>query len=264
MDTSNLYWGGTTAGPVQKLWTLGQVSRAQPTGSPFVITPTITSASPAIAIGNGVTNLYIGTTGNIIQFNATSQVLAATNTNPGSASVRGRIVATVLNQVFAGDDGGTMWAILGSNFAGTNKMWSYAVAGDSIRSSPFYDGTSNTLHFGTEAGKIVVLNSSGVALTGYPYVPGTTSDPIRGGILYVNGILVVGSTTGKLFFLDRNNGTTGPALIREYYFGPTESVSGIGYDSSGSRYMISVSDPSANDGRLYYIDVIADPTAGSS
>ena len=42
MDTSNLFWGGTTAGPVQKIWTLGQVSRAQPMGSPFTITPVLT------------------------------------------------------------------------------------------------------------------------------------------------------------------------------------------------------------------------------
>ena len=49
-------------------------------------------------------------------------------------------------------------------------------------------------------------------------------------------------------------------MIRQYYFGPTEAVSGIGYDSNSNRYMVSTADPATNDGRLYYIDVIADPT----
>jgi hypothetical protein len=153
-----------------------------------------------------------------------------------------------------------MWAIDASSFGGTNKLWSYTVAGDSIRSSAFYDYTSATLHFGTDGGKLVALDSSGTPLIGCPYVPGTASDSIRSALLYYGGVVAVGTTTGKLFFIDRNNGTTGPALIREYYFGSTEAVSGVGYDSSSSRYMVSTADSGTNDGRLYYFDVIADPT----
>ena len=61
-----------------------------------------------------------------------------------------------------------------------------------------------------------------------------TSDAIRAAPLYKDGILAFGTTTGKLYFYDRNNGTTGPAFIKEYYFGPTQMVSGIGYDSSAA------------------------------
>jgi hypothetical protein len=168
-------------------------------------------------------------------------------------------VPTVTNKVFFGDDAGKMWAVDATNFGGTNKLWSYTVSGDSIRSSPYYDYAGTTIHFGTEAGKVVALNASGAALTGYPYLPGTTSDSIRSALLYANGILLVGTTTGKLFVINRMNGASGPALIRLYYFGPTESVSGIGYDSSSNRYMVSTADPSTNDGRLYYIDSISDP-----
>src|SRR5438874_1014852 len=89
---------------------------------------------------------------------------------------------------------------------------------------------------------------AGDRAAGYPYVPGTASDPIRSSVLYFGGILAVGTTTGKLFFLDRNNGTTGPALVREYYFGPTQSVSGIAYDGNASRYMVSTADPATKDG----------------
>jgi outer membrane protein assembly factor BamB len=197
-----------------------------------------------------------------MKFNATSQVIDSTNTNPGSASVRGRVLATSANRVFAGDDGGTMWAMDTNNFAGTNKMWSYVVAGDSIQSSPYADSTG--VYFGTDGGKVVGLNvTTGAALTGYPLVPAATTDKIRTAPLSQGGLLVVGTTTGKLFFIDRNNGTTGPALYREFYFGPTESVSSVGYDTSASRYMVSTSDSGTNDGRLYYIDLIADPTAGA-
>ena len=73
----------------------------------------------------------------------------------------------------------------------------------------------------------------------------------------------MGTTTGKLFFIDRNNGTTGPALIRQYSFGSTQSVSGVGFDPNTGRYMVSTSDPTAKDGRLYYFDEITDPTGGS-
>jgi hypothetical protein len=263
MDTNNVFWGGTTAGPVQKIWTLGQVSRAQPMGSPFVITPTLTAASPGFWPSGATTYLYFGLIGNIIKFNASNQTLEATNTNPGSAAIRGRVVPTVHGRVYAGDDGGTMWALNQDLFAGTQKVWSYAIAGDSIQSAPYYDSVAQFLHFGTDGGKVIVLNSTGTAVTGYPFVPGSTSDSIRTALLYSGGILVVGTTTGKLFFLDRQNGTTGPALVRQYYFGPTEAVSGIGYDSFVNRYMVTTADPATNDGRLYYIDLVADPTAAT-
>jgi outer membrane protein assembly factor BamB len=153
-----------------------------------------------------------------------------------------------------------MWAISPTNFAGTNKVWSYAVAGDSIQSSPIYDYTDGVLHFGTDGGKVVAISAAGAVRTGYPYVPGTTSDSIRSALLYAGGLVIVGTTTGKVFFIDRNNGTTGPALVRQYYFGPTQQVSGVGYDSNVSRYMVATADPTTKDGRIYYVDLIADPT----
>ena len=81
-------------------------------------------------------------------------------------------------------------------------------------------------------------------------------------MLSYGGLLVVGTTTGKLFFIDRNNGSA-PAMAKYYAFGATESVSGVALDSSTNRYMVSTSDSATNDGRLYYIDLIADPTPGS-
>lgn len=258
MDMTNLYWGGTTTGPVQKLWTLSQAAASQPAGSPFTITPVITTSAPALSSTDS--SLFLGMTGKIIKFDSANQVLSATNDSPGSASVFGRVGSSG-TRIFAGDDAGTMWAIDSNNFSGTNKAWSYAVSGDSIKSSPYYDYGSSILLFGTEGGKVVALDSTGAALTGYPYTPGTASDAIRSPLLYSAGILVVGTSTGKLFFIDRRT-ASGPALIRRHFFGATQSVSGIGYDPTTSRYMVSISDSSANDGQLYYFDLISDPTPG--
>jgi hypothetical protein len=265
MDTSNLYWGGTASG--QKLWTVGQASESVPTGSPFSITPTITGASPALWT-SGSSYQFLGLTGHVLKINVSNQTLTADNTSPGTASVTGRIAlgtnVSGTTRVYAGDDGGTMWAIDPSNFAGTNKLWSYHTA-NAIMGSSYYDRGTDTVQFGTQGGTVIVLGGSGAVLNaGYPYTPGAAGDAITAAPLYYAGVLAVGSTGGKLYFLDRNNGASSVALIRQYNFGSGESVSGIGFDPNVNRYMVTTANSSANDGRLYYIDLIADPTPGSS
>jgi hypothetical protein len=263
LDANNLYWGGTRNG--NKLWTLGQSAETEPMGSPFPLTPTVTTASPAVWTSGATTYAFVGSVGHILQINVSNQSLAADNSNPGAASVWGRIALGTKggNRIFAGDDGGNLWAIDPASFAGTSKSWSYNVAGDSIRSSPYYHYATNTVQFGTDAGKVVVLDSTGTPLTGYPFTPGSSTDQIRAGILYWSGILVIGTQNGKLFFIDRNNGTTGPTILVEYAFGPSEVVSGIGYDANTNRYMVSVADPSLLNGRAYFFDAIPDPTPGA-
>jgi hypothetical protein len=264
-DASNLFWGGTASG--NKVWTLGQSSGSAPMGSPLTITPALTTAAPASWTNGGTTYLFMGVAGHILQINANTQALVADNTNPGAASVYGRIsvsLAAGTARVLAGDSGGNFWAVAPFNFADTNRLWSYAVTGDSIQSTAYSDTNTSTVQFGTEAGKVVVLNVlTGAARTGYPFTPGASSDTIRSAMLYTGGILAVGTTTGKLFFIDRNNGTTGPTLLQTWFFGPTETVSGVGYDSSSNRYMVATSDSASKDGRLYYIDRVTDPTSGS-
>src|SRR6185503_5136994 len=135
-------------------------------------------------------------------------------------SIYGRIsIGTTggVTRVMAGDSGGTFWALNPTSFAGTTKYWSYTVASDSIQSSGYSDSKSNTVHFGTDAGKVVILNAAtGVARTGYPFTPSSTTDSIRSALLYTGGILAAGTTTGKLFFIDRDNGASGPTLLRTY------------------------------------------------
>ena len=262
VNTTNLYWGGINTSPVeQRIWTVSQSTQGRPMGSPFTITPTITSASPALWVDGTTNHLMIGLTGNLIKMNVSNQTLNATNTSPGSASVVGRI-STSTTRIFAADTGGNVWAFDPNNFTGTNRVWQHTVGGtDTIQGSILTDQVGGVIHFGTEQGKVGGISiTTGVTRTGYPFVPGTTSDAIRSAPLYISGILLVGTTTGKLFIYDRNNGTTGPAFIRQYYFGPTQAVSGVSYDSNVQRYMVSTADPTTKDGRVYFIDAITDPT----
>src|SRR5437660_1422599 len=148
-----------------------------------------------------------------------------------------------------------MTAISPTDFTATHFLWSYS-AGSAITNN-YYDGATDTVAFGTTGGNVVVLNAAGSGTGGsllnssYPY---SLSDPITAAPLYLNGVLAVGTTLGKLYLLDRNTGNAtspnGVSIINEYNFGPTESVSTVGYDANTSRYMVSTSS-AANDGRIY-------------
>lgn len=266
MDGSNLYWGSTTSG--KNFWTLGISNESNPV--PVAITPVVTNTALTITSVSGTTYAFMGTVGNILKLSTAGNSLTATNSSPGSASVWGRLVAGTSSggtqRVYAGDDGGNLWAIdPGSGFATANGLWHYNTS-NAIKSSPYYDYSTDTVQYGTDGGTIIVLNGSGAALnSSYPYTPsGGAGDAITAAPLYYKGVLVVGSTGGKLYFLDRNTGTTpGVSVIKEYSFGANESVSSVGYDSKASRYMVTTANPASTDGRLYYFDLISDPTSGS-
>ena len=153
-----------------------------------------------------------------------------------------------------------MWAISPTTFSGTSFLWSYP-AGAAITDNS-YDSNTDTLQFGTSGGKVLVLNAgTGAVLnSSYPYTL-DTSDPISAAPLYVSGILAVGTTKGKLYLMDRNTGT-GASILRTYSFGSSYSVSTVAYDPNVSRFMVSTSSP-ASDGRVYYLDLVTDPTSSS-
>ncbi|MFL5304581.1 MAG: beta strand repeat-containing protein [Polyangia bacterium] len=264
MDISNLYWGSTTAG--KNFWTLGISNESNPT--PVSITPAVTNTALTLWTISGTSYAFMGVTGNILKISTLAQSITATNLSPGAAAVWGRITVgynkSGTARVYAGDDGGTMWALdPGSNFATLNGLF-HSTTANAIKSSPYYDHDTDTIQYGTQAGTIIVLDGSGNALNAtYPYTPaGGAADPITASPLYYSGILVVGSTGGKLYFLDRNTGTTpGVSVVKQFYFGPSESVSGVGYDANVNRYMVTTANSASNDGRIYYFDQVTDPTA---
>jgi hypothetical protein len=273
LDASNLYWAGSNATPTQLLYGIGQTSQvAIKTGWPITTPLNVTTSSPQLWTRGGITTLYLGIAGDLLQLDVTGTTLV-TNTQSGSVTGRVSVGTSALattsgtSRVYAGDTAGTMWAISPTSFTGTNFLWSYA-AGSAINGSSYYDNSTDTIQFGTQGGKIVALTGAGSGTSGvivnssYPYTL-SASDPITSAPLYYNGVLAVGTTLGKLYFLDRNTGNaTAPAgvsIVSEYSFGPTESVSGVAFDSNTNRYMVSTSSL-ANDGRLYYFDLVADPT----
>jgi len=270
LDANNVYWAATTSS-AQVLMGIIQTSGAKISTSWPVTTPVnVTTSSPTLSTVSGTTTLYLGVTARLLQLAVTGTTFV-TNTKPGTITGRVSFGTSYLpatngtSRVYAGDSTGTMWAISPTTFTGTNYLWSYA-AGSAITDN-YYDGATDTAQFGTSGGKVVVLNAAGSGTAGsllntsYPYTL-NASDPITAAPLYVNGVLAVGTTLGKLYLLDRNTGLTSPngvSILRKYSFGPTQSVSTIGYDANYSRYMVSTSS-AANDGRIYYFDAVTDPT----
>ena len=271
MDANNVYWGSTTSN--KNFWTVGIASETVLT---LALTPVVTSAGLTIASVSSTTYAFMGVTtpGGIVKISTAGNSLTATNSSTGMGVINGRVVVgyskTGTQRVFAGDDAGNFWALdPGSAFNTNGGVWKYpGGSANAINGSPYYDHDTNTVQFGTNSGTIVVLTSgtSSATLlnTAYPYTPsgGGSGDPITAAPLYYNGILVVGSTKGKLYFLDRNTGTS-VSIVKEYYFGPTESVSGIGYDPTVDRYMVTTANSSTLDGRVYFFDSVTDPTSSS-
>jgi hypothetical protein len=194
MDATNLYWGSTTSG--KSFWTLGQSN--QSTVTPISLSQTVTNTGISVATIGSTPYAFMGVTGSVLAI--TSNAVAATNNSPGAQSVFGRIAVGLgtTKRVYAGDDGGTMWAIdptTTTTFATVNGLWKYNTA-NAIKSGPYYDTGTDSIQYGTQGGTIIVLNGSGAVLNaGYPYLlPGGATDAITAAPLYYNGVLVVGTT----------------------------------------------------------------------
>ncbi|HVY41144.1 MAG TPA: LamG domain-containing protein [Polyangia bacterium] len=268
MDANNLYWSATTSASSRQLMQVGMTNQSTLTGWPLTTPGNVTASPPALVTSGGNTTLYLGITGYLLQLDVTSTTFVS-NTKVGTVNGRvtyGRSVSSGVARVFAGNSGGTMWALNPANFSGTNYLWSYAAS--AAISGSYYDAQTDTIQFGTNGGKLVVLTGAGSGTSGvvlnasYPYTLDAT-DPIQSAPLYYAGILAVGSTKGKLYFVDRNTGTTpGVQIVREYAFGAAETISAIGFDPDVNRYMVSVSNVNTgiHDARLYYFDLVADPT----
>jgi hypothetical protein len=122
--------------------------------------------------------------------------------------------------------------------------------------------------FGDRDGHVYSINTtSHLALTGYPYRPGTSSDIFETAPLYRAGILAVGTTAGKVYFIDHRTALVGtPGLQSSYDFCTTatctnSAISSIAFDFDGTvsgkigQYVIGTA-----DGKIYFVSSITDPT----
>jgi outer membrane protein assembly factor BamB len=189
------------------------------------------------------------------------------STNP----VTGRITI-ISNTLYAGDDNGYMWSLdPGTNFgasSGTFKNWGYhdatnhaSCGGVCQVRNHYVDPQYTRVYFGDQDGHLYAINSSGAAVTGYPWRPGTSADAFATAPLVQGGVIVIGATDGFLYVIDQSSNGSVPALIQTYRFGGSNTaVSGIAYDSNSSSYMVSTANATNKDGKLYYITSSSDPT----
>jgi hypothetical protein len=278
LDASNIYWAATSSSG-QMLFGIKQLDgSAIKTGWPATAPSNVTTSAPTIVTSAGM--LYLGSTSTLAQLTLSS--LAWEQDNPtGIGTITGRVsygtsilTATFgTTHIFVGDSAGAVWAISPSAFSSTGTvttyLWKYA-AGSAVTDN-YYDNGTDTVMFGTSGGALVALTGAGSAGLGavvnssYPYTL-PNSDSVSTAPLYYQGVVVVGSSKGNLYFLDRNTGNAtapnGVKILKEVNFGSTESVSTIGFDTTVSRFMVSTSS-AANDGRIYYFDLITDPTSSS-
>ena len=255
-DTSNLYFGGISG--QDKLWSLSKTS-ASPRlvgTNPLATSATTNNTAPAVWIP-GSTYAFLGLAGRISQVNISTQAVAADNTNPtGVVPVTGRITI-IFNKVYAGDDGGYLWSLDPTSFAGTAKFWGYRNHASAVKSH-YFDPLNARVYFGDQDGHLMVVNSSGAAVTGFPWSTG--SGAYATAPFYQSGVVVMGTTTGSLYFIDQNYNGSSPQKIQTYEFGSNTAISGIAYDQVTSRYLVSTANATNKDGKLYYFALVADPT----
>ncbi|HXJ19970.1 MAG TPA: LamG-like jellyroll fold domain-containing protein [Polyangia bacterium] len=279
-SASYIYWSATK-GTAQDFYGITQAAGASINTSfwPVTAPSSVTASSPTVVTISGTTLLYLGGTGTIGRLDVANHSWEQDSpkiTTPSTVTmdtVSGRLsygtsylTATKGDvRLYAGDGAGYVWAILPSYFGSspvTTAMWGYN-AGSAVTDN-YYDSFTDTLQFGTSSGNLVVLN----AKTGLPYdstynsYPYSLGESISAAPLYFNGVMVVGTASGNLYFIDRLIGKAfdGTQILKKVSFGPTESVSSVGFNSDSSLYMVSTSSI-LGDGRIYYFDLITDPTS---
>jgi hypothetical protein len=115
--------------------------------------------------------------------------------------------------------------------------------------------------YGDQDGHVYVVTkngASGTVMTGYPIQP-AAGEAITTAPLYQAGIMVVGTSSGSVFVINRRTLTGGtPATIATYKLG--SAVSTISYNantnSSTGAYMVGTS-----AGKLFFIDKATDGDA---
>jgi hypothetical protein len=129
--------------------------------------------------------------------------------------------------------------------------------------SHYVDAQYSRVYYGDQDGHLYVINSSGAAVTGYPWRPGSSSEAFATAPLYRGGVIIIGATDGYLYVIDQNSNGSIPALIQTYRFGTTgTAVSGVAFDNNSNSYMVSTANATNKDGKLYYITASSDPTGG--
>jgi outer membrane protein assembly factor BamB len=173
-------------------------------------------------------------------------------------------VTYISGTAYAADDQGTVWAIDGSTLG---KTWSYrdttnhntCTTGQTcqVLGGVYVHAGHGRVYWGDGDGHIYgVSTSAGTTLSAsYPFRPNSTTEAFATPVLFVDGTLVAGTSSGSVFIINANsNGSHLPVLRQTYQFG--SAVSGISYhrlSATTGSYMIGTA-----NGRLYYISKVTD------
>jgi fibronectin-binding autotransporter adhesin len=288
LDNNNVYWAASNASG-QRVFGIKQADGTSPSTTsgawPFTVPATVTTSAPTLVIAGTTSSLFLGATSALVEIADTTKLTWLQDDPGGITTITGRVsygtsflaATSGTKRIYVGDSSGAIWSVSPSAFSGsaTSYLWTYKPTLTPVIGTVtdnYYDATTDTVQYGTSGGYVVSLNAAGNGSSGgspvnssYPYqLP--NSDSVSTAPLYYGGVLVVGSSNGNLYFLDRNTGSTtapnGVKILKEVNFGPSESVSSIGFDSTYSRYMVSTSS-AANDGRIYYFDLVSDTNSPS-
>ncbi|MBV8878513.1 MAG: hypothetical protein JO332_00985, partial [Planctomycetaceae bacterium] len=135
-----------------------------------------------------------------------------------------------------------------------------------IRGGPGWDSGQNRLIFGNAAGNVYTLNTSQYAgawtLNTNYFMTSTLNVPIASIPLVAGNLIYVTNTQGALFIIDAFRGpaaTPRQQLVYTYNFG-SPVLSDLSRDADPSSGRIYVS---TGNGKLYAVNLEADPTPGS-
>jgi hypothetical protein len=133
----------------------------------------------------------------------------------------------------------------------------YATAFGASIQAPAYITPTGFAYFGDDTGRLYSVTSAGASESNYPLAVSTFA--ITASPLYIgkSGVIAVGAADGFVYFIDRHDASSSPAVFTRYYVGQG-NVASLAYDAAGAQYMAT-----SGDGKLSFISAssVADPTS---
>jgi outer membrane protein assembly factor BamB len=180
-------------------------------------------------------------------------------------------IRLVNNVAYAADGDGRVHALDASNFnsGGFANLTGFpfrditnhtagqlASHANAVHSSPYVD-FGGLIYFGDDDGHLYALQTNGSLYAGYPYAL-TGTEKLTTSPLYRSGVIVIGSDSGNVYFVDQHNASNLPSLFFRYVVG-AGAVSSVSYNANSGNYMVGTA-----DGKLVFIPSMADPTPSNN
>jgi hypothetical protein len=268
MDGTNVFWAGLDSGGTNNKFFALARSTGTTSITPLALSGTVTS-TPMLVTLSGTTYFFSARSDGGISKN--SAVLGGLASVSGTSAITGPLAYYSTAGLICGNAAG----VVRVRDSALSNVWSYTNANASACSALYYDNYTNRAFYGDAVGKMYAIIRNGatsggqVVSSNYPYQPSnttTSSDPITVAPVYVSGVTAYGTSTGKVVFVDAQNGSSQPALMQMYNF--NSAVSSIAYEyisANVGNFMIGTA-----DGHMHFIrrdtadaTTMRDPTSGT-